>query len=62
MYARKKYRCDHIRKNNGIIDALFKRDEDGQEEIVQINILAGPDRFVEGSYYWVQIEGAFPQR
>ena len=60
MHSRKKYRCERIRKNNGIIEVMFKRDEDGQEEIILINIISQPDRFEEGKHYWWQVEPAFP--
>lgn len=60
MGVRKKYLCVRVRKNNGIIEAQFKRDEDGQEEIIHINVIADLDRYKEGKYYWWQDEPAFP--
>jgi hypothetical protein len=62
MHARKKYLCVKVRRNNGIIEAQFFRDEDGQEEIIIVNELCEPDKYVEGRYYWWSSEGAFPQR
>jgi hypothetical protein len=62
MHARKKYLCVKVRRNNGIIEAQFVRDEDGQPEIIHINELCRPDKYVEGEYWWWSSEGAFPQR
>ena len=60
MHSRKKYRCVRVRKNDGIIEAQFNRDEDGQEELIHINVLADVDRYVEGKFYWWHDEPAFP--
>ena len=57
---RKKYLCVKVRQNNGIIEAQFKRDEDGQEEIIHVNELCEPDKYEVGKYYWWQSEPAFP--
>lgn len=56
----KRYICVRVRKNNGIIEALFTRDEDGQEEIVLINVLADDNEYEEGKMYWWGSERAFP--
>lgn len=60
MNPRKKYRCERVRRNNGILEAMFKRDEDGQEEVILVNIIAKPDRYEVGKYYWFSDEPAFP--
>jgi hypothetical protein len=62
MYVQKKYRCEWVRKNNGIVQVLFKRDEDGQEETMLINVIADAYKFEVGMYYWWQSRSAFPQR
>ena len=60
MYPRKKYRCERVRKNNGMVEFFFKCVDGEQEEYILINIVAKPDRYVEGKYYWFSDEPAFP--
>ena len=57
---RKRYRCERVRKNNGVIEAFFKSEEGDQEEYILINVIAEPDRYVVGKVYWWSDEPAFP--
>jgi hypothetical protein len=61
MYARKKFLCERIRKNNGIVEIFFAKRDGAQEEIVIVNLLTSPDdRYDEDKEYWITIDPAFP--
>jgi hypothetical protein len=54
-------RCERVRQNNGIVEVLITRREDGssQEEHALFNLEAGPNTvFFEGQSYWVEIRSA----
>jgi hypothetical protein len=60
QYARKKWHCQRVVRIDEMIQAFFKCTEREQEELMIINIIAKPDRYVEGKYYWFWDESAFP--
>jgi hypothetical protein len=57
---RRKFLCERVRRNNGIVEVLWTRIEGEQDELVLVNVIAGPDRYQEGRHYWIHIEPAFP--
>jgi len=61
MQRRDRYRCERVRKNNGIIEVFFTRRDIAQEEHAIVNIVADPSEYEEGKYYWITIEPAFPR-
>jgi hypothetical protein len=60
MQRRDRYRCERVRKNNGIIEVFFTRHDLVQEEYVLVNIVADPDEYEVRKPYWITIEPAFP--
>ena len=60
VHPRKKYRCERVVKIDRLCQFFFKCVEGEQEELMILNIVAKPDRYVEGRYYWFSDEPAFP--
>lgn len=65
MQTRFKARCERVRKNNGIVEALFKRhadfsDQKSQEETVLVNVMIERGQYEENKDYWILIQPAFP--
>lgn len=62
MRVRFKARCERVRINNGIVEAMFTQREDGQQEqhaLVNVSLEKG-QKFRVGQSYWISVEPAFP--
>jgi len=57
---RRKYRCERVRPNNGIVEVFFARREGEHDGYVIVNEIAERDQYQEGQFYWITIEPAFP--
>jgi len=56
---RKRYRCERVRQiGDEMIEAFFKCEDGEQEQLLIINIIAKPDRYEVGKYYWWSDEPA----
>jgi len=64
MYDRFKATCRRVRGNNGLVEVLVVRLDDGspqsQEWPALFNLPVTYGEFEEGKDYWVQIQPAFP--
>lgn len=65
MFPRFKATCERVRRNNGVVEALFTLRADAgnplsQESHTLVNVPAEYGEFTEGRDYWVQIQPAFP--
>jgi hypothetical protein len=57
---RAKWKCVWVRKNNGILQARFERDDGVSPEYMIINVVAEAGYYEEGKHYWHTMEPAFP--
>jgi hypothetical protein len=67
MFEPFKATCQRVRRNNGVIDALFSSPEDpadphSQEWHVLINVVTHVSAYEQGRDYWITIEPAFPHK
>jgi hypothetical protein len=62
MHPLLKFRCDRVRGLDGIVQ-VFLTKENGppsQDETAIFNLLKDRLDWVDGQYYWISIEPAFP--
>lgn len=49
----KSFRCDRVRRNNGVVEYFFSRRDGGHDEHVLINIAGDGTEYEEGKYYMI---------
>lgn len=50
-------RCERVRVNNGIVEAMFTQRDDGQEQHALINVhVEHGQLFVIGREYWISVD------
>lgn len=60
-YPRSKWRCDRVRKNNGMVEVFFVSVDSPDEEYHLMNRNIPLDRYEVGKHYWLtDPEPAFP--
>lgn len=60
MHPKRKFECNSVVANNGIVKVQFTNFDGYQPETVYINVVAPYNQYQQGQFYWIHIEPAFP--